>query len=109
MRDMGENMQSITDAISREEWKLVQSNAVLIADHPQPPFGEKLRILSFVGTDISRFKKFDGITHDAANSLGDAATQENGSAVIQAFSKLQSSCLDCHQTFRDPFIKKFYD
>ncbi|MBE9564814.1 MAG: cytochrome C, partial [Proteobacteria bacterium] len=56
MRDMGKNMQVIADGISREDWKLIEKTAPLIADHPQPPISEKVRILAFVGTDVSKFK-----------------------------------------------------
>ncbi|MCW8956931.1 MAG: cytochrome C, partial [Gammaproteobacteria bacterium] len=59
MQDMGDNMQSITDGISREDWKLVEKNAALVAEHPQPPLGEKIRILSFIGSDVSKFKGYD--------------------------------------------------
>ncbi|MCK5665858.1 MAG: cytochrome c [Thiotrichaceae bacterium] len=109
MQDMGENMQSITDGISREDWELVKSRARLIAEHPKPPFGEKLRILSFVGTDTRKFKKLDEKTHDAAVILEQAATEQDGAAVIQSFFHLQNSCLECHQKFRKPFLQKFYD
>ena len=41
MKDLGNNMQVITDGISRGDWALVEKTAPLIADHPQPPFSEK--------------------------------------------------------------------
>lgn len=109
MQDMGKNMQVITDGISREDWELVAKIAPLVADHPQPPLGEKMRILSFVGTDAGKFKGYDEKTHQAAQALGQAATREDGPAVISAFAKLQNSCLACHQGFRKPFLEHFYD
>ncbi|HEY9052970.1 MAG TPA: cytochrome c [Gammaproteobacteria bacterium] len=108
MQDLGKNMQAITDGISREDWEQVEEISPQVVDHPQPPFGEKIRILSFVGTDVSRFKGYDGKTHDAARALEDAARNKDGQAVISAFSKLQSACLACHQNFRKPFLEHFY-
>jgi len=108
MQDMGDNMQAITDGISLEDWDQVNKNALLIADHPQPPFGEKFKILRYIGTDARKFKKYDGITHDAASELGLLAKQNKGSEVIQAFAKLQKSCFECHQTFRKSFLQNFY-
>ena len=55
MRDLGLHMQAITDGISRGDWALIAKVAPLVADHPQPPLGEKMRIMSFVGTNTPRF------------------------------------------------------
>jgi len=108
MSDMGKNMQVITDGISREDWKLVEKAALQLAEHPQPPFTEKIRILSFVGSDVSIFKEHDKKTHDTAIALGGAAAEEDGSRVISVFSSLQNTCLTCHQRFRKSFQEHFY-
>lgn len=108
MQDMGKNMQTITYGIFREDWKLVEETAPLIADHPQPPLGEKLRIQNYVGTDVSRYKSYDERTHDAALTLAKAATRKDGFAVISNFAALQKSCLRCHQSFRKSFQQHFY-
>lgn len=67
---MGKNMQIITDNIARVDWEMVAKIAPLVADHPQPPLGEKMRILSFVGNDAGKFKGYDEKTHQAAQALG---------------------------------------
>lgn len=108
MQALGKEMQLVTDAISREDWVLVADSAPRIADHPQPPFGEKLRILTFIGSDASRFKGFDKQTHQAAKGLEHAAMRGDGQAVIASFATLQNSCLACHQDFRKPFVEHFY-
>lgn len=109
MQDLGKSMQVITDGISREDWELVAKTAPLIADHPQPPLVEKLRILSFVGADAGIFKGHDEKTHQAAQELRQAATRQDGLAVVAAFASLQNSCLACHRSFRKPFKEHFYD
>ncbi|MDH5388743.1 MAG: cytochrome c [Gammaproteobacteria bacterium] len=108
MQEMGENMQTITAAIVSEDWETVVETSTLIADHPQPPLGEKIRILAFIGTDVSAFKDHDGKTHQAAQQLGQVAESEDGEAVIAAFADLQRSCLSCHQRFRQSFKAHFY-
>lgn len=108
MKDLGKNMQIITDGISREDWELVAKTAPLIADHPQPPFSEKMRIMGFVGTNMAKFKAHDGETHDQAQAVGKAAKAQDGQAVILAFQKLQTSCYNCHSEFRKPFVAHFY-
>ena len=108
MRDMGKNMQAITYGVSREDWALVEKTAPLIADHPEPPLGEKVRILAFVGRDIMRFKNYNDETLEAARVLGEAAARKNGYAVISHFATLQNSCLMCHKSFREPIQQHFY-
>lgn len=108
MRDLGKNMQIITDGISRGDWEQVEKTAPLIADHPQPPFSEKLRIISFMGTNMSKFKAHDGETNKQAQAVGKAAKAKDGQGVILAFQQLQTSCYSCHSEFRKPFIAHFY-
>lgn len=102
-------MQAITDSILHEDWPKIEKIAPEIADHRQPPLFEKIRILSYVGSDVTTYKGYDGETHDAAMALGEAAAASDGVAVIAAFARLQTSCLDCHYDFRRDFVKHFYE
>ena len=108
MKDLGSNMQVVTYGISREDWELVERTAPLIASHPQPPLTEKMRIMSFMGSDMGRFKGHDETTHNAAHTVGQAAANKDAKAVITAFQALQMACLGCHQEFRKPFVAHFY-
>lgn len=108
MKELGKHMQTVTDGISREDWDTVARIAPLIADHPQPPLTEKMRIMVFMGSDMPRFKAFDGKTHEAAEKMAKSAQEKNGQKVIDSFHKLQSACLSCHQEFRAPFVAHFY-
>ena len=108
MKDLGSNVQAVTDAISREDWQLIEKTAPLIADHPQPPITEKLRIMAFIGTDMGKFKDYDEEVHKAAESLGQAARSKNGQAVIAAFQTIQTACYGCHRDFRPQFLRHFY-
>lgn len=108
MKDLGKNMQIITDGISREDWALIEKTAPLIGEHPQPPMTEKMRIIAFMGSNMGKFKAYDGETHDAAHALANAAKEGDGLAVIKAFQSLQTGCYNCHREFRKPFMKHFY-
>ncbi len=108
MKDLGANMQAVTDGISREDWALVAKTAPLIADHPQPPFTEKVRIMAFMGTNMGRFKGYDEETHKAAESLKESAVKGDGQAAIAAFQAIQTACYNCHRDFRKPFLEHFY-
>lgn len=109
MEKLGRDMQTLTGAISKEDWALVAQLAPKIARHAEPPLTEKMRILAWIGTDAGKFRGFDEQVHDAATAMGEAATRNDGQAVIAAFAKVQQSCLACHQSFREPFVKHFYE
>ena len=108
MKTLSKNMQAVTDGISREDWAFVENTSRLIAEHPQPPLPEKMRIIGFIGTNMSKFKAFDEQTHEAASAMATAAQEKNGQNAISSFQKLQLSCLGCHQTFRPGFVEHFY-
>jgi len=108
MKDLGSNMQTVTGGISMEDWPLIEKTAPLIADHPQPPISEKLRIMAFIGTDMGKFKGYDGEVHKAAQTLGEAAKAKDGTAVIAAFQTVQTACHNCHKEFRQQFLQHFY-
>lgn len=109
MDKLGRDMQAITGAISKEEWAVVAELAPKIANHAEPPVAEKMRILAWLGTDAGKFRSHDGQTRESATAMGDAAKRGDGLAVISAFSKVQQSCLGCHQSFRKPFMEHFYE
>lgn len=108
MKDLGKHTQTIAGAIAYEDWGLVASTAPLIAAHPQPPAAEKVRIISFIGSDMGAFKAFDMQTHEAAHEMEHAAHEKDGVQVIAAFQKMQTACLGCHQAFRKQFVAHFY-
>jgi cytochrome c556 len=108
MKSLGEHMQTVADGIAREDWELVERTAPLIAEHPQPPLSEKMRIMGFVGTHMAKYKSYDSETHDSARALGVAARARDGLGTIIAFQQLQASCYDCHREFRKQFVEYFY-
>lgn len=109
MQQLGRDMQAITGAISTEDWIKVAELAPQIARHEQPPASEKFRILGWLGSDAGKFRGLDGDVEQAAAALGEAAQRGDGEAVIAAFARTQQSCLACHQSYRQSFIKQFYE
>lgn len=108
MQQLGRDVQAVAGAISIEDWSTVARLAPMIARHPEPPLGEKVRILAWLGSDAGRFRKFDGQVHDAAMAMGAAAERQDGDGVIAAFANTQRSCLACHQNFRERFVEHFH-
>lgn len=108
MQDMGQNMQTAVDAISRQDWSRVAQAAARIVKHPQPSDAEKARIIGFFAAEMGRFKAIDSQTGEAAAELERVAVAGKGSEVINAFARVQTACLNCHEAFRDRFLSRFY-
>lgn len=109
MEKLGRDMQSVTGAISTEDWATVTRLAPGIARHAEPPLTEKTRILRWLGTNAGAFRGYDGQVHDAAELMAEAARRGDGDAVIAAFSKVQQGCFACHRGFRKSFREHFYE
>ncbi len=107
MVNLGQEMQNITTGIVSENWSEVEKSALHIADHPRPPMSERMRIMSFLGSDKSKFKNYDKKTHATARIIAKAAADHDGARVISEFAILQQSCLNCHQNFRKKFQEHF--
>jgi len=108
MQKLGQDMQAVTGAIAMEDWAKVAELAPGIAHHAEPPPAEKVRIIGWLGANAGKFRGFDAQAHEAATTMGEAATRGDGLAVITAFAKVQEGCLGCHQGFRKAFIAHFH-
>lgn len=108
MQELGEQMQFVAGAISREDWEAVAGAAPGIGKHRAPSFTEKTRIMAFLGSHAAEFRAADRLTHDAAMKMGRAAQRRDGEGVIQAYAEVQQACLACHQAHRKEFRAHFY-
>lgn len=91
MQELDNNMQLTNHAMTRGDWDVVAKTALLIAEHPEPPFSEKLRIMMFFGRDISRLKQLDGQTHQAAKNLATEAKTGNRQNIISSFRRVNQN------------------
>ncbi|MDK2125257.1 cytochrome c [Parachitinimonas caeni] len=107
MQNLGQNMQQVAGAISREDWAQIAELAPLIAEHPAPPMAEKARILNFLGNRAGQFRELDHAVHKAAEDMGQAAKKGDGKEVIKRYAQVQHSCLACHQAFRPSYQQHF--
>ncbi|MDG4867822.1 cytochrome c [Guyparkeria sp. 1SP6A2] len=108
MEELGEHTQRIVSAINHENWEWVAREAEAIAEHPRPPKEERQRIMAFAAERKAEFQEYDHEVHAAAAELSDIAAEGDGREVINAFARLQTTCLDCHANFRDDFRQHFY-
>lgn len=108
MHDLGEQVRTVAGAIAHEDWAKVAEAAVHIAEHPEPPPDEKVRILTLIGAEAARFRGHDQKAGEAARAMAEAAKRQDGQAVIDAFRAVQTNCHGCHQEFRARLLEHFY-
>ncbi len=108
MEKMGQEMQKVTGAIAKEDWPAITLLATQIAQHAEPPPQEKVQIITWLGPQAGKFRGFDSQSHQSAMAMAQSASQHDGAGVIDAFAKVQSACMGCHQAFRKDYLQHFY-
>jgi cytochrome c556 len=108
MRDMGREAAALADALMREDYARVESAALKVAEHPQPPPEERARIITWLGPRAVRFRGYDQDVHKHAQAAAAAAQQRDARAALAAFHEAQSACMGCHLEFRSGYLKQFY-
>lgn len=108
MRELGTQMEAMAGALAREDFGAIERAARATREHREPPMPEKARIIAYFGGRMGRFKSLDDEVKRAAADIESAAGRHDGQGVIDAFQRLQSSCLGCHVEFRRDFQTHFY-
>jgi len=106
MKGLGENMARIGDGIWREDFTVVATGALGIAEHPLPPLWDRLELLAGLGTDATQFMKADEELKAAAMALKEAAGQQRIEEVMSSYQVLQQRCVACHTWYRDVIQKQ---
>ncbi len=108
MTDLSARMQAVVVAIGAGDFAEIESNASVIADHDKPPMTERMKILGFLKSRASQFKKMDGKVHDNASDMAEAAKREDMEGVLKSFSIVLAGCVECHTGYRDDIVEHFY-
>jgi len=109
MTDLSVRMEAVVAAIGAGDFKEIESNARVVADHEKPPVTERAKILGFLKTRAVAFKGADGKVHDNASAMAEAARQKDMARVVESFSAVLSGCVECHTGFRAKIVEHFYE
>ena len=108
MNDLNNRMKTIVDAINREDFKSIEENALIIADHERPPMEERVKVLGFLKREAPDFKSIDDSIHARAKDLAETAKKKDIEGVVANFGKVQKSCVSCHTRFKSRIVDEFY-
>jgi cytochrome c556 len=100
MQGLQASMATLHQALWLEEFRVVADAAREVAEHPQVPGEERLRIQSALGDDFAAFAAADRRVHDTSLQLRDAALQRDTAAVLSALADVHEGCVVCHTRFR---------
>jgi cytochrome c556 len=105
MHGMLSDTHQLTQGIFYNDFKQIEHAAKRIAKHPTPSLSTKIKILSNLGSDMSKFKDLDMFVHDTAMNINKAAKQKNMSDTITEYHKLIDGCLSCHRDYQQSVSK----
>jgi len=101
MRMLLIDMHTINEGIFTQNFDLIEQGAANINDHP--PLSDESRSLvqSTLGERMSQFGAYDKVVHDTADSLREAAVNQDMNGVMQHYNVIQQGCVSCHAAFQE--------
>lgn len=109
MQQMERDKLAAGAALGQQDWAELATRAGRLAHHAEPPLTEKVRILGWLLTDAPAFRNHDVQVKAAATDLQAAAQKKDAAAATSALQRMQQGCDGCHNSFRDKYLKRFYD
>lgn len=102
MRLIMTDMDLINEGIYTQDFLLIQEGSAAINAHP--PLSDKTRALikRTLKENMPAFAQYDKIVHDHADSLNVAASNKDMKKVLEQYHIIESGCVACHASFRDP-------
>jgi len=101
MQGLLKDTQALTSAMLNEDFSLITTQAINIADHPKPSMAIRKKLMKAMGADMVKFKANDNIVHSAAVEIMKSAQQKNIKDVGENFKKMIGGCLSCHSSFKN--------
>lgn len=104
MQQLGEDFDSLNQAILRENFTEAARASHAIAFHDKPSMAQRMKLMSSLGMEIKNFKKVDGIVHGLAIKLEEAAKAQDMPLLIKHQSHMLSACMACHTSYRSRVV-----
>jgi cytochrome c556 len=105
MQGLLADTKMITEGIILEDFTLVERSAARIAKHPKPAMSQRKKLMKSLGGEIAKFKGYDGVVHNGAVKIVEAAKNKDMATVTAEYEKLVSGCQSCHSVFKERVAK----
>lgn len=100
------SIHRIENALWRDDFAAVASEARAIVNHAAISKEERQRIIATLHEDTGWFKQADVRVHKAALALALAADEKKPHEIVKALGEMQSACIACHIKFRERLRSK---
>lgn len=100
MAALGDEMTLVQSGLWTDNFELIATSAMKVADHPHVKDEEKQRLIKTLGDDFGAFVALDKVVHGSAVKLSEVATAKDLEGTLKELSVLQTGCVTCHTQFR---------
>ncbi|MFT5145209.1 MAG: hypothetical protein ACI80V_002907 [Rhodothermales bacterium] len=108
MVGLGQDMSRLSDGLWHEDFQMIEAAARGIAEHPRITPPEVAAIKAALGGGFEQFVAIDGMVHDTATELAEAAVERNQGRVMELQGKLMQACVACHSGYREDVRQALY-
>ena len=108
MVGLGQDMSRLSDGIWHDDYQMMEAAARGVADHPRITPEEVQAIKTALGQGFPQFVAIDGVVHNTATELAEAAAERNLGRVLELQSALVQACVACHAGYREDVRQALY-
>lgn len=103
MNYLEHHMLAVNRSLIWDDLSGLHAAARAIAHHPMLPMGERVKVLSQLGSDATAFRAHDAQMQEVAQGLADAALQGDRREIEKLHWQLIERCAECHRDFGHRF------
>ncbi len=100
MAALGDEMTLVQSGLWTDNFELIATSAMKVADHPHVADEEKSRLIKTLGDDFGAFVALDKVVHGSAVKLSEVAKTKDLQGTLKELAVLQTACVGCHSQFR---------
>jgi len=104
MQQLSKDYSDLNHAILIEDFDGAASAAHAIAYHDKPSLGQRMKVLSELGSEMSEFKKADDKVHNLAIKIEKAAQTKDMPLLLMHQTQMISACMFCHTSYRSRVV-----
>ncbi|CAN5130043.1 hypothetical protein BH23BAC3_BH23BAC3_33290 [soil metagenome] len=101
MRLLMLDMHTINEGIYTQNFELIESGALNINQHPALAPESRQLVTETLGERMEQFGAYDNVVHHIADSLRQAAVDEDIERVMDHYRIIEQGCISCHASFQD--------
>lgn len=101
MRLLMIDIHTINEGIYTQNFDLIETGAANINQHPALAPESRELVMETLGERMEQFGAYDDVVHHTADSLRQAAEDEDIGRVMDHYRIIEQGCISCHASFQD--------